>query len=145
MAMSAAYLNQTLDFLLESLNVTDPAEFRRLEALRSQPGVQFFFNQLCFLPASFNIQVITETHPYNWLAFLSDLGGFANLVTVAVLFLFPLAYQATQPRSFLVFFLADKWKARNKQQQHTAGATKAAAAPISEGLDVQLIQQPSRK
>ena len=53
--------------------------------------------------------------PYGVVTFLSDLGGFLNLLTVALLFLFPLAFKATEPRTFIVLMLADKWRARKGQ------------------------------
>ena len=62
--------------------------------------------------------------PYGVVTFLSDLGGFLNLLTVALLFLFPLAFKATEPRTFIVLMLADKWRARKgqgMQQQQEQG------------------------
>lgn len=51
-------------------------------------------------------------------------------MTVGLLFLFPLAFSQTEPRTFLVFFLTSKWRARqaNKARAETIARRKQKAA-----------------
>lgn len=46
-----------------------------------------------------------------------------NLVTVTLLFLFPFAYKATEARSFIVIWVAQKM--RNRRQEQEARQLKA--------------------
>jgi hypothetical protein len=42
------------------------------------------------------------------------LGGFLNLLTLALLFLFPMTFDPTQPRTFLALWLVQKYRRRKQ-------------------------------
>jgi hypothetical protein len=90
--------------------------------------VQYLVNRMCFLPANFVVQVITESPTYGVAAFFSDLGGYISLLTTVVVFLFPLVFQPTEPRTFLPLWMQAKWRARKERKEELKVAEAAQAA-----------------
>jgi hypothetical protein len=63
------------------------------------------------------LQVIREVQTYTFSTFVSDLGGFLNVLAVILLFLFPLRFKPTQERIFLAHWLLLKWIHRHDHKQ----------------------------
>ena len=127
-------LQSYADTMLNNTAITDPTLHAQILALL--PGasmgqwndstIKLRISDVCFTPSSYTVQVVRETSTYGAISFLSDLGGFANLVSLVMLALFPLAMNVVRPRSFVVLWLSDKWAARTKRKEAEAHAAAQA-------------------
>jgi hypothetical protein len=53
----------------------------------------------------------------DWGAFVSDVGGFLNLLALLLLALFPIEQKPTRPRTLFVFWLWRRWNMRHQLHQ----------------------------
>jgi len=76
--------------------------------------LSYFVSMVCVVPQQFKVEVVREVTTYGLNSFVSDVGGFLNLLALAVSLLFPLAYSAITPRRFILLNIRDKWIKRRK-------------------------------
>jgi len=79
--------------------------------------------RICTVPATFDVQVSTEVTTYGFESFLSDVGGFLNLLSLFFVLLFPLTYKVTQPRSFVAMYIAYKCRRVQRRKKRTRSRT----------------------
>jgi hypothetical protein len=122
---------------LSTISNTSTAEYIYLQSLlvdalnNPETKIKYLATRICFAPDSFQVQVVTEVAPYGSTNFISDLGGFTNLLTVALLFLFPLLHSPPQPRVFLPMMLLAKWRARSSSRNDASSTMTEMGSSLS--------------
>lgn len=79
----------------------DPVKYQQILALKADPSMQFGYFLLEIEAGSFNVQVIREYLNYNWLTFLSDIGGLLSITFVVLSQLFPPRHRQVVEREFI--------------------------------------------
>jgi predicted PurR-regulated permease PerM len=95
--------------------IEDPGERTRIEALHAKPGITTHLCRIQLEPSTFSVEVIHEVAPYTLGSFVSDLGGYLNLLALALVLLFPLFFEPTKPRTFFAMWLLHKWQRRGQK------------------------------
>lgn len=142
---SPAILELQLDAIIaDRVAANDSLAVDQMNAWRNDTEVQFLYNQLCFAPASYNVRVVRAVRTYGIVSFLSDVGGFLNLLTIVLLFFFPFAHKLVEPRSFLGVWLGERWKQR-KARAAAWELEQAVAAGTIAGASTSTQQQQPQK
>lgn len=91
-----AYFASAPGFYAELLR--DP----NLELNASAPNAtRRFYMETCFSPMSFQVSTVRLSRSYGFVSFLSDVGGFLNLLALTLALLFPFSQVLIKPRSFV--------------------------------------------
>ena len=118
LSTSPEFTNERFAALLNA--TSDELERSRLQTLRADPNVTLSYSRLKVRPASMYVQVIREVQPYTFASFVSDVGGFLNIMVLFLIFLFPFTIHTARPRTFLVLWVLVKW--RKFQSNHNVSA-----------------------
>jgi hypothetical protein len=123
----------------------DEQERTRMEKLYLQEGVTYYVSRVCTAPVSLAERVVHESSPYGLASFLADVGGFLNLLALAMAVLFPLVKSATQPRTFVPFWLQRNFRALCSSHEHEDAAHRHDESREMEQSSLDSLQQPLGK
>jgi hypothetical protein len=119
---------------------TTPEERQRIIDMHNQPGIVYYPAQISIAPSSFDVTVVTQKNTYGLLPFLSDLGGFLNLLALSFTLLFPFAHAFIRPRMFVALYLhkvIQRWRGvESKSSQSDPVSNKNVALQQLQPTDV---------
>jgi hypothetical protein len=126
-------VENTVDVLLSSLSIQQAADVR---AFRAQPNItaHALRYQIMYVEPRPTVQVVKEVQSYTLSNFVSDVGGFLNLLAVGLLFLFPVRFAPTTERVFLAHWLLLKWNNRHTLPNDSARDRQPASEPDAQHM-----------